>query len=253
MKTTARFVPVVLLVGAGILAAAAPVAAKDLMLRKRTTASIDGKPAAPPRESVEYITDGQNVVDDPTTRILVDFSGSTYTLIEKEQKTYSVATFGEIRKLIPDGEAGAGANTSAEPGFEPTGKTGKIAGYEAREFALAAPPMRATVWTSEGLEKPRQMDEWRKLATNRGAPAGPGAVLAAAMADLTAVPLRLTLEVDVGERKMVTSTEVVEVSDAAPPAAMLRVPEGFKKVPSPLLKPPPSAAAPKKGPATHAP
>jgi len=223
-----------------ILAFVASVAAAttDLIIRERITS---GPGAA--RDEMVYISGTKRVTDNPQTRTIVDAGAKTLTIVDKQKQTYSVRTFDgilqqaeamkkhlgglppEVKKMMP---------TDAPVTVRPTGKTEKIAGYEAREYELEGGAMKATIWAAESLDV-AGAEEWKKLAGSIGGAHQPGAQMAEAMSKIKGLPLRTSMTMAMGPSKTTFVTEALEVQEKSPPPDVLTVPQGFKKVEPPAF------------------
>jgi hypothetical protein len=135
--------------------------------------------------------------------------------------------------------------TEAPVSVKPTGKTEKIAGYEAKEYAVEAGAMRGSVWATDDLQPPgaaKAREAYAKMAGK----AGPGANIAQAMAKIEGLPLRTTMGGNMGPHAFGTTTEVFEVSEKSPPADVMQVPAGFKKTDPPRFEGMPGPKGPPK-------
>jgi hypothetical protein len=213
---------------------AAPALA-DLTLRQRSYGPA-GPEAA--RVQTQYFGGRKMVTDDARERSIVDLAAGTLTVVDKEKETYSVVAFDELRRRGTDAaerlkelppEARRLLGLDAEVKLTPTGRSERIAGYPAREYALDAGPTRGSVWVADGLAQPEEARAWQRLSAAFGGPGRPGSVLGAELAKLPGLPLRTTLTVALGSGATTSTTEVVEIRHAGPPAAMLGVPAGFTK------------------------
>jgi hypothetical protein len=224
------------------LALAAPAAAKDLMLRQR--AFGPGGPEGG-EEQTEYFSGDRIVIASPSRRAIVDLKAQTWTLIDPQRKTYSVMTFDELRRL----SARAAKALEALPpetreklaldtpvAVRPTGKSERIAGHTAKEYEVSGGAATGSVWLTDEIAMPSEVREWEKVSSSLGTAKGVGAGLAAAIANLNGVPLRTKVTVAIGPRKIESGTEVLEVREGTPPADLLAVPDGFKKVTAPLAE-----------------
>jgi hypothetical protein len=226
-----------------LLALATPAAggtfAKELMLRQRTYG-----PAGPAsaEEQRQYFSGDKIVVDDGRARSIVDLVARTWTLVDKRKKNYTVMPFDDLRRrgeaatkalerLPPEARRMLGLDVAVS--VRPTGRTERIAGHTAKEYAIAAGPARGTVWVTEEIRLPAEAQEWEKLSASLGGPARPGGSLEAEIAKLAGLPLRTSMTVSLGPGKVETTTEVVEVREAPAPPEMLRIPEGFEKIAPP--------------------
>lgn len=238
---------------AGLLAVAfaltpTPADAKDLTLRQRVT--ITG-PRTGTHESTQYWTANHVVTDAPSTRIIVNLSAETVTMADKQRRTFYTQTFAELQKqsealrpkianLPPQARAlmekmgGDPKAMDAPVSLKPTGKSEKIAGYEAKEYILEGGMMRGSVWVSEARASPAGAKAGAAFANMMG----PAARMATAFAQLKGTPLRTVMGAGAGQQGFRTTTEVIEVSQAAPPAEVLKVPEGFTKVDPPKFQAP---------------
>jgi hypothetical protein len=232
------------------LIAPAWVEAKDLTLQQRVT-TTGVRPET--HEATQYWTENKVVTDSPDSRVILDLGAQTMTVADKRRQTYSIQTFAEMQeraqamkaamqkqmeKLPPEareamGKMGMGPmGAEAEVSVKSTGKSEKIAGYEAKEYAIEGGPMTASVWATDALEPPGGAKA--REAFGRMAAGAPGSKFAQAIVAIKGVPLRTIIRSAMGPAKSFSSTtEVVAVSEKAPPADVLQVPAGFKKVAAP--------------------
>jgi hypothetical protein len=243
----------VALVGFSLLAIApAWVEAKDLTLHQRVTT---GGVVAGTHESTQYWVGNRIVTDGPSNRVIFDLDAETTTMVDKRQQTYFTQTFAETRqqadqmkaqmqkqleKMPPEaraamGKMGMSSTAEAAVSVKPTGKSEKIAGYEAKEYTFEAGPMAGSIWATEALQPPGGAKATEAFSKMMGV-AAPGANVAQAIAQIPGVPLRTSFRSGAGAQTFSTTTEVVEISEKAPPAGVLTVPDGFKKVDSPLSR-----------------
>lgn len=229
-----------------VLSAAPLVHGKDLTLHQRTTSGVH---TVKTLETMEYWSGNLMVNDDSERRTIVDMDARTFTVADKAEKTYFTQTFDEMQKqlaamqqamekrlenLPPQARELMGSiNVNPPLTLKPTGKTEKIAGYDAKEYAIEGGPTTGSIWVSEALQPPVSPEKTEALRKAMSGMPGPGGKLAAAMMQLKGTPLRTKIMAAMGPQKMVSTTEVVEVSDKAAPPEVLKVPEGFKKVAPP--------------------
>jgi len=215
-----------------VLATALAAPGGDLILRQRTTGPTAG-------EQTQYFSGDKMVTDDPHTRSIVDLAARTLTTADKEKRTYWVRTFDDLRAesertqrslaQLPN-EARRQLGLDMPVTVKPTGRTERIAGYAAREYAVTAGPATGTVWITDQLAQPAAAREWERFSAVIGGAGRPGGRLAGELAKYDGVPLRSKMTLSMGPRTFDTSTEVIEVRQAAPPSEVLAVPAGFKKV-----------------------
>jgi len=238
-----------------------PAEAKDLTLRQRVTTS---GPKSSGHESMQYWTADRLVSDEPDMRVIIDFAAETMTVADKKQRTYHTQTFAQMRQqneamqaemqkqmesLPPEAREMMGkmgiAPKSAEVSVsvQPTGKSEKIAGYDAREYVIQAGPMQGSVWATEELEPPGGAKSKEAIGRMMGT-TGPGAKLAQAMLKVKGVPLRTTMGGSMGTHAFSTTSEVIEVSEKAPPPDVMQVPAGFKKTAAPTFGGMPGSGGP---------
>ena len=231
---------------AGMVAAGA----KDLTLRAKVTT---GGPHAGTHEEMQYWTGNRMITDSPETRIIVDLDAQTLTVIDKRARTYFTQTAAEMRQqsdamqaelqkrmeqLPPQAREmmekmhGGQAHGGAPLRVNATGKSEKIAGYQAAEYAIEGGPMNSTVWASEALQPPGGAKAGEALAKMMSA-SGPGARMGEALTQIKGIPLRMVMTSGMGPQAFTRTSEVVEVTEKAPPADVLTVPEGFKQAAPP--------------------
>ncbi len=223
-----------------VLALARPAAGADtLALRQRITAGPTGEA----REQMQYFTSGKRITDDARMRSIIDLDAKTVTMVHKDKKSYTVMTFDELRdrgvqlkktfdNLPPQARKMLGLDASVT--LKPTGKSEKIAGYQAKEYTIEGGPAVGSVWAADDLNVGSRAQEWEKIAAAMG---GPGNKLGDALAQLNGVQLRTAITTAIGPHggKASTTTEVIEVSETPPPPEVLAVPPGFTKVAAPPM------------------
>jgi hypothetical protein len=227
------------------------VEAKDLVLRQRvTTTGVRSET----HEATQYWTANRTVTDSPDNRVIVDLGAETMTVADKRQKTYFTQTFAEMRhqaeamkaamqKQMEDmppqardmmNKMGMGPDVAVS--VKPTGKSEKIAGYEAKEYAIEGGPMTASVWATDALTPPGGIKA--QEAMGKMMAGAPGSRFSQAISEVKGVPLRITVHSTAGGTQGFGSTsEVVEVTEKTPPAEVMQVPAGFKKVAAPGAAP----------------
>ncbi len=220
---------------AAFLLAALPAAAgtKHLTLRQRVTT---GGLKAEPRESTQYWSGNKTVNEDQAVRTITDLDAKTLTVVHKQQKTYAVVSFDALRaqseavkRHLPR-EVQDLENIDSGVTLKPTGKTEEIAGYQAKEYAIEGAPYTGSVWVAEAIQMPASAGDFVKLSTSMGRGGPLRGHFGDAVVNLKGVPLRIAITMVIGPRKSTMTTEVLEVSQKAPPADVLKVPDGFTKV-----------------------
>jgi hypothetical protein len=228
-----------------LVLAVGPADAKDLTLLQRLTT---GGPRSDTHESTQYWTSDKLITDEPSTRVIIDFAGETMTMVDKKRQTYHTQTFAEMRKRSEAAQADLQKHMESLPpqaremmdkmgmgskgaelavSVKPTGKSEKIAGYEAKEYAIELGPMRGSVWATEALQPPGGLKATEAFGRMLGS-AGPAAKISQAMLTVKGLPLRTTMG-SMGPHGFITTTEVIEVSEKSPPPDVMQVPAGFKK------------------------
>lgn len=223
-----------------------PAWANDLAIKQRTTTSAGDKSDV--REEMQYVTGDLMIVDGPDARTIIDVAKQTVTVADKEKKTWFLMTFADMReqaesvqKQIDSMPPEARKQMEAMLGKDvpvvvtPTGKTEKIAGYEAAENTVAGGPFNGVIWTTNEISMPEGIAKWRELSAQTMAANGPGRRLSEALASVKGVPLRTTMTAKMGANEFTTRAEAVEVREAKPPRDVLQVPQGFTKVETPKL------------------
>jgi hypothetical protein len=230
----------------GCLLLATTVAAKDLVVRQRSSTTLSSGP--PLGDETVYLAGDTIVTDSQATRTIVDLGKKTITTADKAKRTYSVLTFDDLRaqmetlrtaleKMPPEARKQMGAlfDEGGPVTITPTGKTETIAGYPAKEHALKGGPYSGTIWTTTAIAKPPAFQKWKTVEKSRG---GAARQLGEAIEKLDGFPLRTRIEAQTGGQPVTLSNEVLEVREGSPPADVLTVPSGFTKqaaggVPSP--------------------
>ncbi len=237
-----------------------PALAADLTLKQRVTTS---GPHNESHEAMQYWTASRMVTDDPNARAIVDLDAETMTLANKREHTYFTQTFAAMRQqadtmnaelkkhmesLPPEArqmmeKMGVGKDAEGPATVTPTGKSEKIAGYEAKEYTITAGPVAGSVWATDALQPPGGTKAAQAYSKMMGSSGGTAAKFAQALAQIKGVPLR-TVMGSPAAQGLKHTTEVVEVTQKSPPPDMLNVPEGYKKVDPPHLEMPPHAQKP---------
>lgn len=227
------------LVAALLVAIAANAPAADLMVRQRLTTT--GGPGGGPRteESTEYITAKLSVSDGSSSRTIVDLEAKTLTMIDKQRKTYAVMTFDDLRRRgeemrkkldeLPP-EVRRRMSGDADATVKPTGRTERIAGYDAKEYSLEAGIMKGSIWTTEAIPTPGDRQQWKQFASASGATQGPGGKVTEALANIEGFPLRTVITQEMGPVKVTMTNETLEVRQQSPPPGMVTVPDGFRRM-----------------------
>jgi len=226
---------------AAVVAVAVPAWGRDLVIKRRITTV----PGPKPTEQTEYYTAKKAVTDAPAERTIVDFEAKTITTLDKEKKTYWTMTFDELKRdlaLQRDARRKQFADMPREvrdllrldekaAATEADGRQ-TIAGYAAREYRVEAGPVSGTVWTTEELALPESSREWRAISSggDGGRPVGG---LEEAMSRIKGFPLKTVTAIGSGEDTQTMTDEVLSIAEETPPADVLVLPAGAKKVPRP--------------------
>jgi hypothetical protein len=233
-----------------LLLLAAVADAKDLVVKQRSSSGFGG--GAPNDETV-YITNDKIVTDSSSVRTIVDLEKQNITSIDKAQKSYTVATFDELRKQMdmlrqsldsmpPDARKQMAAlfDDSQPVVIKETGKTETIAGHSAKEHSLSGGPYSGYVWTTEEVATPAAFTKWKELEGMRG---GAARRLGEAMQKLKGFPLRTKIDMKTGGNPISLTNEVTGVKEGNPPKDVLTVPPGYAKTtPRGMPGPPPPPA-----------
>ncbi len=204
-----------------------------LVIRQRI--NISGM-QRPDREQTLYYTPGIRIIDDERMRSIIDLDARTFTVIDKEGKTYAVSTFEALEgrggrhddriKAMPP-EVRAMVLKEDPLKITATGGAMTIGGYETREFKVESARMDGKVWIAADLDASARGAEWEKIATLFGGLNTPGSQLDRELAKHQGVVLRRQIRID--PLPLVT-TEALEVRREAPPPALLEIPSGFTLV-----------------------
>ncbi|MFI5366269.1 MAG: DUF4412 domain-containing protein [Candidatus Binatia bacterium] len=216
-----------------VVCAPAWAGAKDLMVRQR---SIDSTNTT--QEVTQYWTDNKMVTEAPSYRTITDFGAKTLTTIDTSKKTYLTVTFDDMRqraaalqKRLQDlpaqarGEVGDVMFDESPVQLKPTGKSEKIAGYEAKQYTIDGKQISGAVWITDAFDVSAQMQARQKAVAAKT----PMDRVAAAIAAIKGMPMRQELSIVKGPITLTSTMEVLEVSEKAPPADVLKVPDGFTK------------------------
>ncbi len=221
----------------------------ELVIRQRTNAGGSGGHV---RDVTIYVRGRTRADDYDRIRKIVDLDAKTVTTVYKEKKTYTQRTFAQlheqaaaVQKRLDALPAQArdlianlvGKDHSLE--LKPTGKTDKIAGIDAAEYAIESGGVgRGSVWVAEALEVPREGRDWELVTMTLGGFQSPDQQLAQALAGVKGFPLRTELTTEIGKQRQTLTTETIEVKREPVPAAMLTVPEDCKQVVPPSMATP---------------
>jgi hypothetical protein len=219
--------------------ARAGASGKDLIVHER----ISGGPGnSAPREETQYFHGDRTVREAPRRRTIVDLAAKTVTIIRPDRQTYSVVTFDDLSKQSDELrqrwdnlalKGRAGMQMDAPISLKATGKTEKIAGYAAKEYAIEGADVSGSVWATDAIDAGAGLQVWQKVSGNMGGPRGGfGDQFATAMAKLNGFPLRTIVSFTAGTEKVTTTTEVTAIQETAAPAEVFAVPQGFKQVPT---------------------
>jgi hypothetical protein len=236
-----------LLLALAFVAVAVPAWPADLMLRSKVTTS--GGPKGGTREETEWLTPTRIVNDSADERSIIDLDAKTVTIADKSERTWFRMDMNALRKQAEDVQAHVKSlppeaqqmmeKMMGKPGeatLQPTGKTEKIAGYDAKEYAIKAGMMQGSLWVTDALQPPFDVAKWQEYASSAMMPKGPGRGIAEAFAKIRGIPLRRTMTATGfggGGQTFTSTMEVVEVKQASPPADVLKVPEGYKEITPP--------------------
>lgn len=222
-----------------VLALVVPALARaaDLTVRQQVTAT---GPRTDTHEVTEYITATRRITDDPGHRTIVDLDAKTITMVDKAKHTYTVTTFDDLRQqmeraskridaLPPEARKMLGG-MSGDVTLEPTGRTERIAGYEAKEYAIRGGAISGSVWATDAITVPAKAADWERFRGAVGGPQGPGSRLGEAMAKLKGFSLRTQVRYSLGPMTGGFTTEVLSVSEQAPPPDVTEVPATARKV-----------------------
>lgn len=236
------------LVGFGACRSAPPA---DVIVKQKTstTGAIERQ-----SESTQYWTDRLMVVDEPASRLIVDFVARKVTLLDKQNKTYLDVTFDAMRAQMDAERKRVAAETADYPedakkavrgmgealddlkeGVEvsPTGQRTQIAGYDAEEYKFSGSAVSGTFWVSKDLPLPLGEEQKRAyLASTTGMKAA-GRQFALAMVQANAIPLRTEMHIALGPNGTVTTNEVVEVQRGTIPPDVTTIPPDFGPRPTP--------------------
>ncbi|HVN86070.1 MAG TPA: DUF4412 domain-containing protein [Candidatus Binatia bacterium] len=241
----------------GLLTVAVTASAKDLTIHQRTSIGVHGGTA---QDVMEYWSGSKMVSDDSQMRSIVDLDARTFTMLDKAKKTYFTETFDEMRSQVERAHQAMQKQLESLPpqaremmgNFNPdtpitvkaTGKTEKIAGYDAKEYALEGGATSGSVWASDALLPPVAPEKVEALRKAMNGMPGPGGKLAGAMVQIKGLPLRTTMMTTMGPQKVASSTEVIEVSEKVPPADVMTIPDGFTKTAPPSFEMPGHGGSP---------
>jgi len=209
-------------------------AAKDLKIRLHV---VGGTVSPAPRDDVEYWTAHLRIYDGQLVRTILDFDKQTITNMQKRKHLYAVHTFESLRKYAETvrqqlKNAPPQARKLAGPDEPPvdvkaTGRSEKILGYDAKEYNVSAGRLSATLWVTDAIDIAARAQEAAKVDALIGDIRSPGRRLAEARSQIKGLPLRVTATVRLGTQTITSSNEVVEITEEAPPADLLTVPNGY--------------------------
>lgn len=201
------------------------------------------------------------IVDEPNSRMIVDFVGRSLTSIDKNKRTYIVLTFDDMKEQMeaarralalqtadypPDakaqlermGEAIGERNSPVE--VKALGKYEKIAGYDVEEYSFSGTAARGSLWISKDLPLPLAAKELDAFRESTEGMKGANRQFAVAMAQTKSLPLRTVMSIDLGPDGTTMTNEVLEVRAEKPPSDVVDVPEGFTQMKLAVATPTPT-------------
>jgi len=190
----------------------------------------------PARDTVteQWMSDDAFATITPDTTILLDFKKNTFVMINHAKKTYVETTLPlDMAKLMPPQAAQYIAMMKPTVSVTATGQSKTVGnwpctGYEAT-ITMMGMPMKETIWATKdtGVNMQRYMDQ------------AFGAILKstmffddAAVAEFKKIqgfPISTEMNMEIMGAKMHTSTEVVEITEKAPPAGTYAIPAGYTR------------------------
>jgi hypothetical protein len=254
-------------VSAVLLAFALPAAAEDLTIVSKVT-----RDGGAPTMATSYLSSTHaRVVQPDGQEALIDLGSGQITVIDGRKKEYFVVTRQDMdamkarmqqmmnspemqraqeqmKSLPPEVQKrmeGMMGGAAGAFDVKKTGTTRKIAGYTCENWTVTMGSISKTeqCMTSELPIPVTTWDAYRDFAEGmRGmmasmGPMGKGmADLATKMKDMRGFPLATTTNVNVMGRSTNVVSEVVEVKKGAIPASAWAIPEGYRKVDSPMTK-----------------
>jgi len=243
LRGCARFLSLFL-----VLVPPAGAGAADLIIKERQT--FDGMgTGTTTKDATQYSTGNTRVTDSTDTRVIVDLEARTFTVANKQSKTYWTRTLDELKQRADEGRKRLaempeqtrkmveGMMGGSDVSITPTGKSEKIAGYVAKEYKLESARVTGTLWVTEDVQDPLGAKAAQAFSEAVGGSAGPGGALATALGKVKGMPLRTTISMKAGPQTVTTTSEVLEVVQKSPPPDVMTVPAGFTRQEAPSLKP----------------
>lgn len=248
MKTTARLALAAALLWLG---GCRSTSTTDVTVKQKTSTTGAIRHES---ESTQYWTDKLMVVDDPASRMMVDFVARRVIVLDKQQKTYAGVTFDAMRASMDAERKRVAEETAGYPedvknalrgmgqalddlgeGVEvkPTGQRAQIAGYDAEEFSFSGSAVNGTLWISKDLPLPLGEEQKRAYLASTAGMKAAGRQFALAMVQLNAIPLRTEMHMALGPDGTVTTNEVVEVRRGTIPADVTAIPDDYQPRPTP--------------------
>lgn len=219
-----------------VLWGAVVATAGDLTIRQRVKGAGQGDVTY---EETQYLTPTKRVTDSEDRVMIIDLDARAMTLALKETKSFQKISFEQIRKetealrerlaQLPPEAKKMMPDLDGDVTVEPTGKTEKIIGHDAKEYEIKSVIASGLIWITEDFMPPGDIAAWQEAMGTMSGPQGPGGKLAAAMAKLKGVPLRSDFTTTAAGRQMTVTTEVLEISDGEVSADHLDLPKGYKE------------------------
>jgi hypothetical protein len=184
-----------------------------------------------------YWSSNKRVTDQDNRRLIFDLETKTVTVIDKEHKVYAVRTFDEVleqRDALNQRFEALPAAEREQLGLDKpialtrSGRTEKIAGYDAIEYLIKGGPISGSVWVAEALQPAPAWREWERVIANVESSGYAGRQLSEEVAKLKGFAVRTAVTLNLGEQQLPLTIEVVEVTNTALPPEVLVVPEGFQ-------------------------
>lgn len=205
-------------------------------------------------ESTQYWTDRLMVVDDPASRMVVDFETRKVLVLDKQRQLYREVTFDAMRAGMEAERKRVSEETAGYPedakkalrgmgealddmaqGVEvkPTGQHAQIAGYDAEEYTFSGSAVNGTLWASKDLPLPLGEEQKRAYIASTTGMKAAGRQFALAMVQVNAIPLRTEMHIALGPDGTVTQNEVTEVQHGPVPADLAAIPDDYQPMPYP--------------------
>jgi len=214
-------------------------AAGDLTIVSKVTSAMGG-----PSTSTQYLAEGRMRMHSGNDDTIVDLNAGKMVMIDHKKKSYSEATFEEMREHFAEMAEMINSNPMmskmvgniSDIDVNKTLETREILGYTCTKYILSmGENFQQVLWVTPELKIPAEYYEASKAMY---AMMGPMATrfekMLESMKQIEGFSLATEVNMEVMGRDASSSSEVVEVKKGAIPDDIFAAPSGYKKKKSPF-------------------